>query len=102
MATLQALHFDNATIRELPLDKIVDDKRTRPVPGACYSRVPPTPLENPVTVAVSDSALELLDLDPSEVRIPACYLASLLVRRRRYNLGLFMHGSVHGCMHSCT
>lgn len=36
--------------------------------GACFSRIDPTPLDNPSLVAHSDQALALLDLPPSEVQ----------------------------------
>ena len=36
------------------------------VPGACFSRVDPTPLDNPQLVALSSSALKLIDVDETE------------------------------------
>ena len=40
------------------------------VPGACFSRVTPTPLDNPHLVAFSTSALELIDLDADAAKEP--------------------------------
>lgn len=59
------VRFDNLVLRALPVEEGLNVPRQ--VPGACFSRVNPTPLDNPRVVAVSDDALRLLDLDPSEV-----------------------------------
>lgn len=57
--------FDNLALRALPVE---DGPRTtpRPVPGACFSRAEIQPLAAPRVVAVSDEALALIGLDPSE------------------------------------
>lgn len=70
---LEHLNFDNLTLRCVPIDPIPADdprsKQSREVPGACYSRVHPTPLDNPKLVGISIPALELLDLDINQVGI---------------------------------
>lgn len=60
---LGALRFDNLALRSLPLDPC-DDPAPRPVPGACFSRVRPAPLQAPRLVALSRPALALLGLRP--------------------------------------
>jgi uncharacterized protein YdiU (UPF0061 family) len=57
------LHFDNRALRALPLDPSRDN-RTRQVFGACFSRVAPTPVREPRTLAVSSEVAELLGFDP--------------------------------------
>jgi uncharacterized protein YdiU (UPF0061 family) len=57
------LKFDNRVISSLPIDPI-EQNRTRQVFGACFSRVQPTPVTAPRTVAVAREVLELLDLTP--------------------------------------
>lgn len=66
MATLETLNFDNQASSTLPLDQTAEN-HVRIVKGACYSRVHPTPVDNPKLVAFSKSALRLLDLADSEV-----------------------------------
>ncbi|KAE8616053.1 hypothetical protein XENTR_v10008705 [Xenopus tropicalis] len=65
-----ALTFDNLALRSLPVepgDGTEEEARTpRQVPGACFSRVRPTPLLNPTVVALSRSALSLLGLQVGE------------------------------------
>ncbi|XP_076437251.1 protein adenylyltransferase SelO, mitochondrial-like isoform X2 [Babylonia areolata] len=61
MATLETLNFDNKALRDLPVDPNPDN-RQRQVPGACFSKVRPTPVKNPQLVACSLPALTLLDL----------------------------------------
>ena len=63
--TIENLTFDNKALRSLPLD---EEKRNfiRTVPGACFSLVVPTPVENPRLICVSPSALALLDLEATE------------------------------------
>uniref|UniRef100_A0A8D2LM65 Selenoprotein O n=2 Tax=Varanus komodoensis TaxID=61221 RepID=A0A8D2LM65_VARKO len=58
---LGALRFDNRALRALPLDPS-EENAPRPVAGACFSRVRPTPVRNPRLVAVSLPALALLGL----------------------------------------
>ncbi|MDH3714424.1 MAG: YdiU family protein [Gammaproteobacteria bacterium] len=60
---LQGLQFDNRFTRELPADPTTDNFR-RPVNGACFSRVRPTPVASPRLVAYSREVAELLDLHP--------------------------------------
>jgi uncharacterized protein YdiU (UPF0061 family) len=66
MGVLEALKFDNLALRALPVDA-EEGSRIRQVRKACFSRLQPTPVDNPRLVAASPSALALLDLDPSEV-----------------------------------
>lgn len=63
---LEQLHFDNLTLRALPLDP-KEGGSVRQVEGACFSRVQPTPVSNPKLVIASLESLALLDIDPSEV-----------------------------------
>lgn len=63
--TLDKLPFDNAAIRELPVD-VEPRNYVRIVPDACFSSVAPDPVTNPVLVAASTSALGLLGLGPEE------------------------------------
>lgn len=58
---LEGLTFDNRSLRELPLDPVKENYR-RKVSNAVFSRVSPTPVTNPEVVAVSQPALNLLDL----------------------------------------
>jgi uncharacterized protein YdiU (UPF0061 family) len=61
---LDRLTFDNRFTRDLPADEEVSLRR-RQVLGAAYSRVRPTPVAAPSTVAWSPEVAELLGLDPS-------------------------------------
>lgn len=36
--------------------------------GACFSRVQPTPVKNPVLVAIASDAMTLIDMDPAEIQ----------------------------------
>jgi uncharacterized protein YdiU (UPF0061 family) len=56
------LQFDNRTLRALPVDPS-EEIRPREVLGACFSRVRPTPVSEPKTLAVSRDVAELLELD---------------------------------------
>lgn len=56
-----ALRFDNRALRALPLDPS-EENVPRSVPGACFSRVRPTPVQSPRLVAASAPALALLGL----------------------------------------
>ncbi|OCT89072.1 hypothetical protein XELAEV_18017693mg [Xenopus laevis] len=64
------LTLDNLALRSLPVepgDGTEEEARTpRQVPGACFSRVRPSPLLNPKLVALSRSALALLGLRVGE------------------------------------
>lgn len=63
--TLDNLPFDNAAIRELPVDPELHN-HVRIVPNACFSKVAPDPVENPVLVATSRHAFGLLGLGIEE------------------------------------
>uniref|UniRef100_H3BB85 Selenoprotein O n=2 Tax=Latimeria chalumnae TaxID=7897 RepID=H3BB85_LATCH len=63
---LQTLRFDNLALRRLPVDPS-DVNVPRQVPGACFSRVRPAPVEKPRLVVLSGDALALLDLDGDEL-----------------------------------
>ncbi len=62
------LRFDNRALRSLPIDPS-SDGRTRQVLGACFSRVVPTKVAQPRTLAVAREVAELLEL-------PADFVAS--------------------------
>lgn len=64
---LGTIRFDNRALRALPLDPS-EENVPRAVPGACFSRVRPTPVRNPQLVALSLPALALLGL--KEPRTP--------------------------------
>lgn len=64
------LAFDNAFVRELPADSEAD-VRPRPVLGALYSRVRPTPVAAPRVVAWSPEMAQALGLDAGEMESPA-------------------------------
>ncbi len=64
---LDELPFDNRFTRELPADPDPSNRR-RQVHGALYSRVDPTPVAAPVTLAWSPEVAELLGLDPELCR----------------------------------
>lgn len=66
MSRLESLKFDNRTINQLPIDS-VKENYVRTVNGACFSRVTPTPVDNPKLVVYSPTALSLLDLTPDEI-----------------------------------
>jgi len=57
------LDFTNRAWRELPLDPN-EENRIRQVFGACFSRVRPTPVKAPRTLAVAREVAELLDFTP--------------------------------------
>ena len=62
IADLDQLPWDHRFTGDLPADPDRDDRR-RQVPGAAYSRVHPTPVAGPRTLAVSTEVAELLGLD---------------------------------------
>lgn len=66
MTTLETLNFDNLALRSLPIDTVTDNY-VRSVAGACFSKVKPTPVDKPSLVAVSQPALDLLGIPPSEI-----------------------------------
>jgi len=61
--------FSNRAWRALPFDPS-EENRTRQVFGACFSRVRPTPVKAPRTLAVANEVAELLDLSPEFVESP--------------------------------
>ncbi|HKY36881.1 MAG TPA: YdiU family protein [Polyangiaceae bacterium] len=63
------LRFDNRALRELPVDPSAEN-RTRQVYGACFSRVAPTPVRSPRTLAVARDVAELLGLSESFLGTP--------------------------------
>jgi len=63
VADLDRLPFDNRFTRELPADP-EEGPRLRQVEGAAYSRVRPTPVAAPRTVAWSPEVAELLGIAP--------------------------------------
>jgi len=65
---LEELKFDNASIRELPLDKVKENFIRPNVANAFFSRVAPTPVKNPQLIDYSEEALQLLDIDLDEVK----------------------------------
>jgi uncharacterized protein YdiU (UPF0061 family) len=58
--------FENRALRDLPLDPS-EENRTRQVFGACFTRVKPTPVPAPKTLAVAREVAELLDFTPEFV-----------------------------------
>ena len=64
---LDRLPFDNRFTAELPADPERSNRR-RQVHGACFSRVDPTPVSAPVTLAWSPEVADLLGLDPEVCR----------------------------------
>ena len=64
---LDELPFDNRFTRELPADPETSNQR-RQVHGALFSRVLPTPVAAPVTLAWSPEVAELLGLHPDLCR----------------------------------
>jgi uncharacterized protein YdiU (UPF0061 family) len=61
-ASLAALNFDNAFVRQLPADP-ESSNRLRQVHRACYSRVQPTQVTAPKLVAYASEVAQLLDLE---------------------------------------
>jgi uncharacterized protein YdiU (UPF0061 family) len=66
---LDRLPFDNRFTAELPADPDPTNRR-RQVHGALFSRVQPTPVASPTTVAWSPEVAALLRLDPELCRSP--------------------------------
>lgn len=64
--TLKTIKFDNLALRCLPMDP---NEMTQPrvVKGACFSRVKPTPIKNPLMVIYSEKAMSLLDLTKEQL-----------------------------------
>ncbi|KAM4037787.1 protein adenylyltransferase SelO, mitochondrial [Anomaloglossus baeobatrachus] len=69
-SSLRALRFDNRALRCLPVEPgdgtDEDAARSRQVPGACFSPVRPSPVQEPRVVALSPPALALLGLQLGE------------------------------------
>ncbi len=63
------LHFDNAFLRELPGDAETGS-RPRPVEGALYSRVSPTPVAAPSLLAHSAEMAQALGFSEADVAEP--------------------------------
>jgi serine/tyrosine/threonine adenylyltransferase len=61
LSLARMLRFENRALHGLPLDPSADN-RTRQVHGAAFSKVQPTPVRAPSTVAVAPEVAELLDL----------------------------------------
>ncbi|HEY6077505.1 MAG TPA: protein adenylyltransferase SelO family protein, partial [Polyangiaceae bacterium] len=61
------IRFDNRALRHLPVDPS-SENRTRQVHGACFTRVAPTPVSQPRTLAVAREVAELLELPPDFVQ----------------------------------
>ncbi|KAG9490110.1 hypothetical protein GDO78_005805 [Eleutherodactylus coqui] len=78
-SSLRALHFDNRALRCLPVEpgdgRDEDAARSRQVPGACFSPVQPTPVQNPSVVALSRPALALLGLQLEDEEEAALYFS---------------------------
>ncbi len=64
---LDRMPFDNRFTAELPADPDPTNRR-RQVPGALFSRVQPTPVAAPRTMAWSSEVADLLGLDPGLCR----------------------------------
>lgn len=62
--------FDNAFVRELPGDPD-NGPGIRQVQGAAWSRVAPSPVAAPRTLAISSEMLRELGIDPAEAASPA-------------------------------
>lgn len=54
--------FDNAVLRELPIDPETQNF-IRPVVGACFSRISPTPIKNPELVIAVPDVLRLVGIE---------------------------------------
>jgi serine/tyrosine/threonine adenylyltransferase len=67
VTNLDDLRWDNRFTRELPADTEPSNRR-RQVHGALYSRVLPTPVAAPATLAWSPEVAEQLGLDPEACR----------------------------------
>jgi len=63
------LEFDNRALRSLPVDPN-GENRTRQVHGACFSRVLPTPVKSPHTLATSGEVAGLLGLSEEFLASP--------------------------------
>ncbi|MBF5043849.1 YdiU family protein [Aggregicoccus sp. 17bor-14] len=64
------VRFATRFLDSLPGDPVRDDKRTRQVLGALWSRVSPTPVAQPRLVALSPEVVAMLGLDEASLRSP--------------------------------
>jgi serine/tyrosine/threonine adenylyltransferase len=69
ISDLESLPFDNAFTRCLPADPQPENRR-RQVQGAAFSRVTPTPVAQPVTIAWSTEVASLLGLSTGVCESP--------------------------------
>nr|KAE8933969.1 Selenoprotein O [Phytophthora fragariae] len=60
---LPTAHFDNAVLRELPIDAEPKNFVRSAVSGACFSRVEPTPIARPELVVASPNSLLLAGIE---------------------------------------
>jgi uncharacterized protein YdiU (UPF0061 family) len=67
--TLADLEFDNRFTAALPADPS-DLNHPRQVHAAAFTRIRPTPVSRPRTIAVSDEVLELIGLDRTDAATP--------------------------------
>lgn len=67
MARLEDLSYSNSTLRALPVEADKARSHTPHQVPYVFSLCTPTPLRKPTLVAVSQAALALLGLDPTEV-----------------------------------
>ncbi len=65
----EGLKFDNRFTRQLPADPEISNER-RQVTGACFSRVPPTPVAAPKLVAYSREVAESMGMDLADFSSP--------------------------------
>ena len=76
---LHEVEFSNSFVEELP-GEIAESNRPRQVPGACYSRVAPTPVADPHLLAWSEELAQHLGLErPPERGLSVDALAGNLV-----------------------
>lgn len=65
--SLESLSFDNSFVQTLPADPVKENFR-RQVMGACFSRVRPAKVANPLLGTFSREAAEILDLTGEECK----------------------------------
>jgi len=63
------LLFENTIRKHFELDPNPSNNASRQVKGFCFSRVTPTPLDNPRIGALSSSALKLIGLDAKDITV---------------------------------
>ena len=68
LRSFKELQFTNTAVADLRIDPN-NSNETRQVNGFHYSLTPVSPLKDPILVALSEPACELLDLDPAKVRL---------------------------------